>query len=85
MSVTTPEGTGVREAVDARWFKHCSTQFTLFTNDIRAQCATLVTRFLTLVRNLERKAEIAYLAADNEQMNHKTESNLVRKLALCFI
>lgn len=57
LSVITIEGTGIRGTVVVRRFHYQSAQFTLFSKGLRARTATLVTLFLTVVLNLERKAE----------------------------
>lgn len=55
--VVSLEGTGIRETVVVRRFHQQKAQFTLLTKGLRAQNTTLVTLFLTVVLNLERKAE----------------------------
>jgi len=55
--VVSLEGIGIRETVVVRRFHYQRTQFTLFSKGLRAQNAILVTLFLTVVLNLEQKAE----------------------------
>jgi hypothetical protein len=56
-SVINLEGTEIRETVVVRRFHHQGAQFTLFSKGVRAQNATLVAHFVTVLLNLERKAE----------------------------